>query len=70
MIFKSVEIGLFKLPGLVIQPELEEKISEEFKEQLREWSKEHNIGKEINSTKNWWQFKSESERNFFIIRWA
>ena len=37
MIFKTCEVGMFRLPGLVIESEEEETISEESLKEMEDW---------------------------------
>lgn len=67
---KMVELGLFRLPGIVIEENEDEKLSLETLTEMREWSKEHKCGQEINPNKMIWSFKNEKQRNFFLMRWA
>lgn len=67
---KMVELGLFRLPGLVIEDTEEETLSLETILEMREWSKTYNCGKEVNANKKIWSFKNEKQRNFFLMRWA
>lgn len=68
-----VEVGMFRLPGLMIAKDEDEDaqpVSEETFSQIREWCVQHKCGKEINETKHVWMFKKEKERNFFLMRWG
>lgn len=71
MKFKMVDIGMFKLPGVVIEKnEDEDDLLRGILDEVREWTSEHKIGKEINCDKNIWMFKNDNQRNFFIMRWG
>ena len=72
MKFDMVEIGMFRLPGIVIQEDEENKVTEEQLTNLREWASEDPKarGKEINPSKNIWMFKNDKQRNYFIMRWG
>lgn len=63
---KLVEVGLFKLPGLIIETD----ISNERLEEMRDWAKEHKTGREIDVDRKMWVFRNEKQRNFFIMRWS
>jgi len=72
MKFEMVEVGMFRLPGLMIEEDEENPIPEAAIEEMREWAnidpKKH--GKEINPKKKLWAFRNEKQRNYFIMRWG
>jgi hypothetical protein len=72
MKFDMVEIGMFNLPGIVIQDDEENKVSATQLQELREWANEDPKarGKEINEHKRIWMFKNDKQRNYFIMRWG
>lgn len=63
---KTCEVGLFRLPGVVIDREelTEEKIIE-----MDEWAAgPQGVGKRM--TEVLWSFKKESQRDWFILKWS
>ena len=73
MKFNMIEVGLFRLPGVVVMPNEDEDappIPESTFEEMRAWAEQHKCGKEVNEGKHIWMFKKEKERNFFLMRWA
>ena len=70
MKLKTCEVGLFRLPGVVIEHDKEIGDSE-MKRRLDEaekWSKETNCGKRM--TDYLWSFRNEKQRDMFILRWS
>jgi len=70
MVITPVEVGMFRLPGVVVfandseQPLDEEKIKE-----MDEWANsEQGTGKRL--TDVLWSFKNVSQRDWFILRWS
>jgi hypothetical protein len=69
MILKTCEVGLFRLPGILIEADEEEVIPEEKLTEIDEWSKsEQGTGKRM--TDKLWSFKTEAQRDWFILRWS
>ena len=69
MKLKTCEVGLFRLPGILIEAEEEEVISEEQLNEIDNWSKsEQGTGKRM--TDKLWSFKTEAQRDWFILRWS
>lgn len=66
MKMERVEVGMFKLPGLVLDKEemTEEKIAE-----LDEWLKSEQ-GTGTRMTEVLWSFRNESQREWFILKWS
>lgn len=66
MKFKTCEVGLFRLPGVVFE---KESMSDELMAELDEWAaSEQGTGKRM--TEVLWSFKTESQRDWFILRWS
>lgn len=62
---EQVQLGLFKLPGIKFE---KDQIPEDLAEEMDSWCKENNCGSQMNE---WlWSFKNESQREWFILRWA
>lgn len=61
---EQVKVGMFNLPGLKFE---KGQIPEELHEEIRAWAKENHCGMNMN---DWlWSFKTESQREWFILRW-
>jgi len=60
------EVGMFKLPGVVLD---KAEITEEKIHKMDEWRhSEQGVGTRM--TELLWSFKSESQRDWFILRWS
>jgi hypothetical protein len=62
---KNVEVGMFKLPGLVFG---KDQLSPELLEEMRAWAEAEGVG--MNMTEYLWSFKKEAHREWFILRWS
>ena len=69
MIFKTCEVGMFRLPGLVIEPEEEETISEESLKEMEACCNSE-FGKRMRMPERLFSFRKESQRDWFILRWS
>ncbi len=63
------EVGLFKLPGIVIEKEKDEVIDEKLLDSIDEWCKSEQ-GTGVRMTSTLWSFRKESQRDWFILRWS
>jgi len=61
---KHVEVGMFKLPGIVFE---KGELSAELNEEMIVWAKEEGVG--MSMTENLWSFKKEAHREWFILKW-
>jgi len=72
MKFKSCEVGMFRLPGILIENGEDKDspdITEEQLKQIETWSKsEQGTGQRM--TDRLWSFRTESQRDWFILRWS
>lgn len=72
MKLKTCEVGMFRLPGIIIENGEEEDSPDITEEQLTEietWSKsEQGTGQRM--TDRLWSFRTESQRDWFILRWS
>ena len=71
MKIKTCQVGMFKLPGVII--ELPEDVTDQSKTSLLEemdaWAtSEQGTGKRMTDTL--WSFRKESQRDWFILRWS
>jgi hypothetical protein len=69
MIFKTCEVGIFRLPGIVIESEEEETISEESLKEMEDWCNSE-FGTGMRITERLFSFRKESQRDWFILRWS
>jgi hypothetical protein len=64
MKFERCEVGMFRLPGLTIDKDT---FDPELHLEQVEWATENNCGMAM--TETLWSFKTESQRDWFILRW-
>jgi hypothetical protein len=63
------EVGMFRLPGLVITPEEGEELKEEQLKEMEDWCNSE-FGKGMRMTDTLFSFRKESQRSWFILRWS
>jgi hypothetical protein len=66
MKIETCQVGMFKLPGVVLN---KEEMTEEKLQELDEWRLSEQ-GTGIRMTDLLWSFKTESQRDWFILRWS
>jgi hypothetical protein len=67
----SVEVGMFKLPGVVVErPEdYSDELWQKTQEEMDVWAKsDQGTGKRM--TETLWSFRKESQRDWFILKWT
>jgi len=69
MILKTCEVGMFRLPGITIEAEKEETITEEQLKEMEDWCNSE-FGKGMRMTERLFSFRKESQRDWFILRWS
>jgi len=69
MILKQCEVGMFRLPGIIVEAEEEETISEEQLKEMEDWCNSE-FGKGMRMTERLFSFRKESQRSWFILRWS
>jgi hypothetical protein len=69
MILKTCEVGMFRLPGINIEAEEEETITEEQLKEMEDWCNSE-FGKGMRMTERLFSFRKESQRDWFILRWS
>jgi hypothetical protein len=62
---KHVEVGMFRLPGLVFA---KGQVSPELNEEMIAWANAEGVG--MSMTENLWSFKKEAHRDWFVLRWS
>ena len=69
MKMKTCEVGMFRLPGIVIEPDEDEIISEERLKEMEEWCNSE-FGTGMRMTERLFSFRKPSQRDWFILRWS
>jgi hypothetical protein len=69
MILKTCEVGMFRLPGITIEAEEEETITEEQLKEMEDWCNSE-FGTGMRMTDKLFSFRKESQRDWFILRWS
>ena len=69
MKLKTCEVGMFRLPGLIIEAEEDETISEELLKEMEDWCNSE-FGTGMRMTDKLFSFRKESQRDWFILRWS
>ena len=72
MIIKTCEVGMFRLPGIVIEDDDNEtavKVTEEQLKEMEEWCNSE-FGTGMRMTDRLFSFRKESQRAWFILRWS
>lgn len=63
---KKCEVGMFKLPGIVFD---HDELSEERQQEMVEWAASpQGVGKRMTSVL--WSFRTESQRDWFLLKWS
>jgi hypothetical protein len=66
MKMKTCEVGLWRLPGVVID---KEEVNEERLAEMDAWANSpQGVGTRM--TEVLWSFKKESQRDWFILKWS
>ena len=66
MKIETCQVGMFKLPGVVLD---KEEMTEEKLQEIDEWRlTEQGTGTRM--TDLLWSFKTEAQRDWFILRWS
>jgi hypothetical protein len=69
MKLKTCEVGMFKLPGIIIEADENETITEEQLKEMEDWCNSE-FGKGMRMTERLFSFRKESQRDWFILRWS
>lgn len=67
----NVQVGMFKLPGVVVErPEdWSDELWQEKQVEMDAWAKsDQGTGKRM--TESLWSFRKESQRDWFILKWT
>ncbi len=63
------EVGMFRLPGLIVSAEEGEELKEEHLKEMEDWCNSE-FGKGMRMTDTLFSFRKESQRSWFILRWS
>ena len=72
MILKTCEVGMFRLPGVLVEDDDGEdvtKVSDEELKEMEDWCNSE-FGTGMRMTDRLWSFRKESQRDWFILRWS
>jgi hypothetical protein len=72
MILKTCEVGMFRLPGIIIEDDEVENtapVSEEQLKEMEDWCNSE-FGTGMRMTDRLFSFRKESQRSWFILRWS
>ena len=72
MKLKTCEVGMFRLPGLIVEDDEGDdvtSVSEEELKEMEEWCNSE-FGTGMRMTERLFSFKKESQRDWFILRWS
>ena len=65
----NCEVGMFRLPGLVISADGEDEVKLEVLNKMEEWCNSE-FGKGMRMTDTLFSFRNEKQRDWFILRWS
>jgi hypothetical protein len=66
MKMETCEVGMFRLPGVVLD---KEEVTEDNLHEMDKWRQtEQGVGTRM--TDLLWSFKTEAQRDWFILRWS
>ena len=71
MKLKTCEVGMFKLPGIIVErPEdWSDELWQRTQTEMDEWAdSEQGTGKRM--TETLWSFRKQSQRDWFILKWS
>lgn len=72
MKLKTCEVGMFRLPGILIEDDDGDdvtSVSEEELKEMEEWCNSE-FGTGMRMTERLFSFRKESQRDWFILRWS
>ena len=69
MKLQTCEVGMFRLPGIVIEAEEDEVITEEQLKEMEDWCNSE-FGTGMRMTDKLFSFRKESQRDWFVLRWS
>lgn len=69
MKLQTCEVGMFRLPGIVVEAEEDEVITEAQLKEMEDWC-DSEFGTGMRMTDKLFSFRKESQRDWFILRWS
>lgn len=71
MKLKTCEVGMFRLPGIIVENGEEDSpdITEEQLKEMEEWCNSE-FGTGMRMTDKLFSFRKESQRDWFVLRWS
>jgi hypothetical protein len=72
MKLKTCEVGMFRLPGIIVENGDEEDspdITEEQLKEMEDWCNSE-FGTGMRMTNKLFSFRKESQRDWFVLRWS
>ena len=72
MKLKTCEVGMFRLPGILIEDDEGDDVTEVTEQELKEmedWCNSE-FGTGMRMTERLFSFRKESQRDWFILRWS
>jgi hypothetical protein len=69
MKMQTCEVGPFRLPGVVIEDEEDQIITEDQLTEIDDWCNSE-VGTGVRMTDRLWSFRKESQRDWFLLRWS
>lgn len=72
MKMKTCEVGMFRLPGVIVEDDDDEDktpVSEEQLKEMEDWCNSE-FGTGMRMTDRLFSFRKESQRDWFILRWS
>ena len=65
----NCQVGMFRLPGIIIEAEEEETVTEEQLKEMEDWCNSE-FGTGMRMTGKLFSFRKESQLDWFILRWS
>lgn len=72
MKLKTCEVGMFRLPGIIVEDDEGDDVTEVTEQELKEmedWCNSE-FGTGMRMTDRLFSFRKESQRDWFILRWS
>jgi hypothetical protein len=69
MKLKTCEVGMFKLPGILVEDDNDIIVSEETLKDIEDWCNS-DVGTGVRMTNRLFSFRKESQRDWFILKWS
>lgn len=71
MKLKTCEVGMFKLPGLIVErpDDWSDELWQQTQTEMDEWAASEQ-GTGTRMTESLWSFRKQSQRDWFILKWS